>query len=82
MIKLLKKMNLAIAIVLSTVTVTVAQVVRVPSNCNVVVTDVNNGGVLGLGGRVTSGGVVTMPDGVTPNGGTFTFGNVSILVDP
>ncbi len=74
-------MNLAIAIVLSAVTTTVAQtVVRVPSNCTVVVTDTTAGGVYGLGGRVTSGGVVTMPDGVTPNGGTFTFGSSQTIV--
>ncbi len=81
MIKLLKKMNLAIAIVLSAATTTVAQtVVRVPSNCTVVVTDITAGGILGPGGRVTSGGVVTMPDGVNPNGGTFTFGTSQTTV--
>ncbi len=74
-------MNLAIAIVLSAVTTTVAQtVVRVPLNCTVVVTDTSAGGVYGPGGRVTSGGVVTMPDGVNPNGGTFTFGTSQTTV--
>jgi hypothetical protein len=75
MIKLLKKMNLAIAIVLSAATTTVAQfpTVTVPPNCIVVSTNLLEGGVLGAGGKVTPGGVVTMPDAGTPNGGTFTF---------
>jgi hypothetical protein len=74
-------MNLAIAIVLSTVTATVAQngfqTVTVPPNCIVVSTNTGAGGVLGAGGKVTAGGVVTMPDAGTPNGGTFTFASTT-----
>ena len=73
MTKTIKKIYLAIAIVLSGITTSVAQTVTVPSNCTVVSTDTTLGGVLGAGGKVTSGGVVTMADGVSPNGGTFTF---------
>ena len=73
MIKLLKKINLAIAIVLIGVTTSIAQTVTVPANCTVVSTNTALGGVLGAGGKVTSGGIVTMADAVTPNGGTFTF---------
>ncbi len=73
MTKTIKKIYLAIAIVLSGITTSVAQTVTVPSNCTVVSTDTTLGGVLGAGGKVTSGGVVTMADGGTPNGGTFTF---------
>ena len=64
---------LAIASVFLSASFGFAQTVTVPSNCIVVSTNTALGGVLGPGGKVTSGGVVTMPDGVTPNGGTFTF---------
>lgn len=73
MIKIINKIHLAIAIVLTVATTSVAQTVTVPTNCIVVSTNTALGGVLGAGGKVTSGGVVTMADGVTPNGGTFTF---------
>ena len=49
-----------------------AQVVSVPANCNVVSTNTLLGGVFGLGGKVTDGGVVTMPD--PTGGGIFNFG--------
>ncbi len=56
-----------------------AQTVTVPANCTVVTTNTALGGVLGAGGKVTNGGLVSMPDTqlVPPNspnqGGTFTF---------
>ncbi len=70
--KILNKINLAIAIALVSITASVAQTVTVPPNCDVKVTNTALGGVSGLGGKVTAGGMVTMVDGVTPNG-IFTF---------
>ena len=72
-IKTFFKKQLLIAVVILSASSGFAQTVTVPTNCRVVSTDTTLGGVFGLGGKVTSGGVVTMPDGVTPNGGTFTF---------
>jgi hypothetical protein len=66
MLKTIKRIQLTIAIVLAGVTTSVAQTVTVPANCTVVSTNTTLGGVLGAGGKVTSGGVVTMPD---PSGG-------------
>lgn len=45
-------------------------VVQVPVNCNVVVAGSGTGAVTGFGGKVGSGGVVTMPD---PGNGSFTI---------
>ncbi len=66
------KTQLAVAFVLLSVNFGFAQVVSVPSNCNVIVTNTLLGGVYGLGGKVTDGGIVGMPD--PTGGGTFTFG--------
>ena len=79
MIKLINKIHLAIAIMLAGVATSVAQTVTVPTNCTVVSTNIALGGVLGSGGKVTSGGIVTMPDGVSPNGGTYTFTGLAEL---
>jgi Secretion system C-terminal sorting domain len=66
------KTQLAVAFVLLSVNFGFAQVVSVPSNCNVIVTNTLLGGVYGLGGKVTDGGIVGMPD--PTGGGIFTFG--------
>ena len=60
-----------------------SQTVTVPSNCIVVRTNTTLGGVLGAGGKVTTGGVVTMADAATPNGGVFTFaGPAGVTLGP
>ncbi len=78
-IKIFFKTQLAVAFVLLSASFSFAQVVTVPSNCTVVSTNIALGGVLGAGGKVTSGGVVSMPDALevspytTNQGGIFTF---------
>ena len=66
------KTQLFIIVVLFGASFGFAQVVSVPANCRVVSTNTLLGGALGLGGKVTDGGVVTMPD--SSGGGTFNFG--------
>lgn len=67
------KTQLLLIVVLFGASTGFAQTVTVPSNCIVVSTNTSLGGVFGAGGKVTPGGVVTMTDAVTPNGGIFTF---------
>jgi hypothetical protein len=73
------KTQLILAVVLFCASMGFAQTVTVPANCKVITTNTLIGGVLGLGGKVTDGGIVSMPDQLlltpfTPNqGGTFTF---------
>lgn len=67
------KTQLLVAVVLFGASMGFAQTVTVPSNCIVVSTNTTLGGVLGAGGKVTPGGVVTMADAAVPNGGIFTF---------
>ena len=66
------KSQLFIIVVLFGASFGFAQVVSVPANCRVVSTNTLLGGALGLGGKVTDGGVVIMPD--PSGGGTFNFG--------
>jgi Secretion system C-terminal sorting domain/PKD-like domain len=77
------KTQLLMTVVLFGVRIGFAQTVTVPSNCIVVSTNTTLGGILGAGGKVTSGGVVTMADAATPNGGTFTFaGPAGVTLGP
>ncbi len=77
------KAQLLLVVVLLGVNFGFAQTVTVPSNCIVVSTNTTLGGILGAGGKVTTGGVVTMADAVTPNGGVFTFaGPAGVTLGP
>jgi hypothetical protein len=58
-----------LAIMLFSAAVNYAQTVTVPANCRVVVA--GTGGVLGLGGKVGDGGMISMPD--PSAAGIFTF---------
>lgn len=59
---------------LAFVTPTQAQLVTVPTSCNVVVA--GTGGVTGFGGKVGDGGIVTMPE-PSGLGNVFTLGGVT-----